>query len=117
LSNSHYFSHCLDVPSDIPDVFKRAIFWPRKNNLTTKKRAAKVKIPSVATSLAWQEYHQAKEMEKYQIAIEERKRKRQETAQKKKQEREEKKTKRERERERERERALQRAEKAKTKTK
>jgi len=101
LSNSHYFSDCLDVSSDIPDVFKKAIFWPRKNNLTTKKRAAKVKIPSVATSLAWQEYHQAKEMEKYQcqIAIEERKRKRQETAQKKKQEREEKKQKvRERER-------------------
>jgi len=95
LSNSHYFSDCLDVPSDIPDVFKKAIFWPRKNNLTTKKRATKVKIPSVATSLAWQEYHQAKEMEKYQrqIAIEERKRKRQETAQKKKQEREEKKDK------------------------
>jgi len=112
LSNSHYFLHCLDVPSDIPDVFKRAIFWPRKNNLTTKKRAAKVKIPSVATSLAWQEYHQAKEMEKYQrqIAIEERKRKRQETAQKKK-------TIEEKKRQKKKESALQRAEKAKTKAK
>jgi len=113
LSNSHYFSDCLDVPSDIPDVFKKAIFWPRKNNLTTKKRAAKVKIPSVATSLAWQEYHQAKEIEKYQrqIAIEERKRKRQETAQKKKT------RKRGKKRQKEKERALQRAEKAKTKAK
>ncbi|XP_011687067.1 PREDICTED: uncharacterized protein LOC105449508 [Wasmannia auropunctata] len=77
---------CLDVPSDIPDVFKNTIFWPRKNNSARKKRDLKVKVPSVATSLAWQEYHRTKEMEKSQrlIAIEERKRKRQKTAEKKK---------------------------------
>nr|XP_012217082.1 PREDICTED: protein MNN4-like [Linepithema humile] len=94
----------LDVPSDIPDVFKKAIFWPRKNNSATKKRVVKVKIPSVATSLAWQEYHREKEMEKCrrQNAIEERKRKRQETAEKKRQETEEKK----------RQKVLQQAEKA-----
>jgi hypothetical protein len=104
LSTLHYFSDCLDVPSDIPDVFRKAIFWPRKYNSATKKRAVKTKIPSVATSLAWQKYHQAKEMEKCQrqIAVEERKRKRQETAEKKRQEAEEKK----------RQKVLQQAEKA-----
>ncbi|XP_018405554.1 PREDICTED: uncharacterized protein LOC108781930 [Cyphomyrmex costatus] len=77
---------CLDVPSDIPDVFKKTLFWPRTNNSAAKKRAVKVKVPSVATSVAWQEYHRAKETEKSQrlIAVEERKRKRQEMAEKKK---------------------------------
>lgn len=102
--NLYYLSDCLDVPSDIPDIFKKTLFWPRKNNSTTNKRAPKVKVPSVATSLAWQEYYRAKEIEKNQrqIAVEKRKRKRQETAEKKKQEAEEKK----------RQKALQRAEKA-----
>ncbi|XP_032670936.1 uncharacterized protein LOC116844007 [Odontomachus brunneus] len=83
----------LDIPSDIPDVFKKTIFWPRKNDSTVKKRALKVKVPSVATSLAWQEYHRAKETEKSLrlIGIENRKRKRQETVEKKKQAIEEKK--------------------------
>ncbi|EZA51902.1 hypothetical protein X777_09217 [Ooceraea biroi] len=86
---------CLDVPSDISDVFKKAIFWPHTNNSATKKRALKVKLPSVATSSAWQEYHRVKEMEKRQrqSAVEQRKRKCQETAEKKKQEAEEKKRK------------------------
>lgn len=104
MSNLHYYlSDCLDVPPNIPDIFKKAVFWPRKNNSATKKRAAKVKIPSVATSLAWR-YYKAKEMEKsqHQIAVEERKRKRQETAEKKKQEVKEKK----------RQKALQQAKKA-----
>lgn len=47
----------------------------------------------MATSLAWQEFHRAKEMEKNQrqIAVETRKKIRQERAEKKKQEAEEKK--------------------------
>lgn len=101
----------MDVPSDIPDIFKKTIFWPRKNNPATKKRALKVKVPSVASSSAWQEYHRAKEMEKIerQIAIENRKRKRQETAEKKRQEAEKKKQEAEKKK---KQKTLQQAEKA-----
>lgn len=93
LFNLYYLSDCLDIPSNIPNVFKKSVFWPRTNNAATKKRAVKIKVPSVATSLAWQEYHRAKEIEKSQrqIAIETRKQTRHERAEKKKQEAEEKK--------------------------
>lgn len=94
----------MDIPSDIPDIFKNSIFWPCKNNSATRKRVSKVKVPSVATSSAWQENYRTKENEKNQrrIEFEKRKKQRQETAEKKRQEAEEKK----------RKKALQRTEKA-----
>lgn len=68
------------IPStskDIPSPFKGALFWPKP---ITKKTVRKIKekIPSVATSDQWRDYHQRKELEKQrkEQEKEERKRKR-----------------------------------------
>lgn len=61
------------------------MFWP-KNEGKSLKRKPKEKIPAVATSAAWQEFHREKEIQKNrrQIEIAERKKKRQEVAEQKK---------------------------------
>lgn len=86
LSNLYYLSNCLNVPSDIPDVFQKDYILAPQKQFTNEKCALKVKVLSVATSSAWQEYHRAKEMAKNerQIAVEKRKRKRQKMAEKEK---------------------------------
>ena len=75
------------VPRDIPSPFKSTLFWPK---LTEKKKKSKEKIPTVATSEEWLQYHLYKENEKTkkQQDIEERRKKREEIREKKKQERE-----------------------------
>lgn len=61
---------------DVPTPFKKTLFWPD----TPKSKPAKEKVPSVATSKQWQEYHEKKEEKKIkkQAGIEERKKKREE---------------------------------------
>lgn len=61
------------------------MFWP-KNEGKSSKRKPKEKIPAVATSAAWQEFHREKEIQKNrrQIEIAEKKKKRQEVAEQKK---------------------------------
>ncbi|XP_063907880.1 uncharacterized protein LOC135126021 [Zophobas morio] len=69
-------SNCLDVPSP----FKQCLFWPATPKKKDGKRKPKEKIPSVATSFQWQEYHKKKNAEKKKKEDEklERKRKREE---------------------------------------
>lgn len=52
------------------------MFWP-KNEGKSSKRKPKEKIPAVATSAAWQEFHREKEIQKNrrQIEIAEKKKK------------------------------------------
>lgn len=47
----------------IPSPFKRALFWPEPKVEVLKKRKTE-KIPSVVTSLQWQEYNKKKSEEK-----------------------------------------------------
>jgi len=55
--------------------FKNKLFWPKP---VEKRKKSKEKIPTVATSEEWIQYHQKKEKEKFQKQqeIEERKKKR-----------------------------------------
>jgi tRNA A37 N6-isopentenylltransferase MiaA len=64
-----------DILADIPSPFKNNLFWPDTPKATRK---LKEKIPSVATSKDWQEYHRNKENKKLEKEqeIQERKRKR-----------------------------------------
>ncbi|KAJ3665228.1 hypothetical protein Zmor_000733 [Zophobas morio] len=66
--------------ADIPSPFKKALFWPQKDELKTTKRIRKLKLPSVATSDQWREYHRKKDEEKEKLIKDkdERKRKREE---------------------------------------
>ena len=63
----------------MPSPFKRILFWPSSETTNVKKRR-KDKIPSVATSQQWKEYHLKKENEKKKLEIEklERKKRREE---------------------------------------
>lgn len=90
------------------------MFWP-KNEGKSSKRKPKEKIPAVATSAAWQEFHREKEIQKNrrQIEIAEKKKKRQEVAEQKKKEAEQKKKEAE---EKKRRKALEKSEKAEKKT-
>ncbi|XP_063215801.1 uncharacterized protein LOC134527237 [Bacillus rossius redtenbacheri] len=56
------------VPTDksIPSPFKRALFWPSQKT-KLKKRAPREKIPSVASSSAWQDYFSKKEKAKIDL--------------------------------------------------
>ncbi|CAK1579786.1 unnamed protein product [Parnassius mnemosyne] len=66
----------------IPSPFKRALFWPTPKENCKKRK--KEKIPSVASSLQWQKYHESKEKKKTELE-EEKKRKAEERKMKKKQ--------------------------------
>lgn len=47
---------------NIPTPFKKALFWPSSENqpTTTNNRKQREKLPSVACSSSWQEYHRNK---------------------------------------------------------
>lgn len=68
-----------NTKENVPTPFKKALFWPEPK--TETKQKAKEKIPSVATSKEWKEYHKKKEEKKEQelkekeLTINERKRK------------------------------------------
>lgn len=47
----------------IPSPFKNALFWPEQKDIKNKRRK-KEKVPFVASSKEWQEYHKKKEDEK-----------------------------------------------------
>jgi len=81
----------LDVPSNIPDIFKKAMFWLRKNNSATKKRAVKVKIPSVVTSLPGKNITKQKKWRNLNIKLQSKKEKESGKKQLKRKEAEEKK--------------------------
>ena len=50
------------APKEIPKPFAKALFWPEEVRRKKIKRTAKV--PSVATSDEWQNYHRIKDEEK-----------------------------------------------------
>ena len=56
----------------MPSPFKRILFWPSSETTNVKKRR-KDKIPSVATSQQWKEYHLKKENEKKKLERKKRK--------------------------------------------
>lgn len=68
-----------NTKENVSTPFKKALFWPEPK--TETKQKAKEKIPSVATSKEWKEYHKKKEEKKEQelkekeLTINERKRK------------------------------------------
>ncbi|KAK5637796.1 hypothetical protein RI129_000024 [Pyrocoelia pectoralis] len=79
------------VNLSIPTPFKRALFWtPSQDKKKDIKRNAKEKIPAVASSAQWQEYHQKKEAKK-QLEILEKEEKKQQRLQKQKEREESKK--------------------------
>lgn len=53
-----------DIPN-VPSPFKNTLFWPG-NSTQNKKKRLRDKIPAVATSDEWQQYHMTKEEEKVQ---------------------------------------------------
>lgn len=46
----------LNIPDEVPAPFKKSFFWPQKTDEKTKRKS-KEKVPSVATSAAWRDYH------------------------------------------------------------
>lgn len=74
-----------DIPPNVPEIFKEVLCWPKQTK-TPKKRSSKIKIPSVATSAMWQQYHVDKENNKHQqqTEVEERRKQRKEAAEIKK---------------------------------
>ncbi|XP_011858663.1 PREDICTED: PERQ amino acid-rich with GYF domain-containing protein 2-like [Vollenhovia emeryi] len=83
----------LCMPQNVPESFKKALFWPLPTEKDDKKRRQKEKIPTVVTSREWQAYHAAKALKKIKKSndIEERKRNRELASINKKREAEEKK--------------------------
>ncbi|KAK9739034.1 hypothetical protein QE152_g9327 [Popillia japonica] len=59
LTNKVTKQYFTSTGSIIPSPFKRALFWPDVKE-KTGKRTKKEKLPSVATSKQWQEYHSKK---------------------------------------------------------
>lgn len=47
----------------VPSPFKKCLFWPEASASTTKRKS-KEKVPTVATSEQWKQYHIMKEEEK-----------------------------------------------------
>lgn len=64
-----------NAPSDITTPFKTCLFWPEKKK-TERQRKLKEKLPSVATSTQWKEYHLKKQKEKEMKEADEENRKR-----------------------------------------
>jgi hypothetical protein len=54
------------VDPSVPSPFKRILFWPSSETKNVKKRR-KEKIPCVATTQQWKEYHTKKENEKKKL--------------------------------------------------
>lgn len=48
------------IPSNVPSRFKHALFWLWQSKEPSKKRQSKGKLPTVGTSDAWKQYHEAK---------------------------------------------------------
>ncbi|KAK4884058.1 hypothetical protein RN001_000329 [Aquatica leii] len=71
----------------IPSPFKRALFWTLSQDKKKDiKRNAKEKIPAVASSAQWQEYHQKKEAKKQLEILEKEEKKQQRLLKQKEQE-------------------------------
>lgn len=49
------------ILDSVPTPFKRALFWPDAKENTEPKKRKKDKVPAVASSQEWQEYHKRKE--------------------------------------------------------
>ncbi|XP_071640828.1 uncharacterized protein [Temnothorax longispinosus] len=108
------------IPPNVSSPFKQFLFWPKPKTGPEKKRKARIKTPSVATSAEWKAHHDHLEEEKrkHRVEVENRKRMRQEAAAEKKRIAEETKKRKEIERaEKKAQKELEKAEKKTSKTK
>lgn len=69
-----------NIPEGVPTPFKSLLFWPEQSKNIDKKRKVKVRLPAVASSEQWQDFHRKSLEKKQEIERDklERKRKREE---------------------------------------
>ncbi len=77
--------HTTEFEGNVPSPFKRLLFWPTPKENVKKASRMKQKVPAVASSEQWQEYHRKKieKKEADEMEKEAKKKLRQEKAQQK----------------------------------